>query len=123
MGRLPDDVRAFYEYFGGAVFFEEEAFSYEIVGPSEMRRSDVIVLGEELSDPELAEWYAFLKCRDQLVSLNLHAGDDYGSYYDSPWDSFGIKDEGSLVARSLAELIDGIVASEGRSIFWIDGHF
>ncbi|WP_147296000.1 hypothetical protein [Pseudomonas fluorescens] len=118
---IPDDLADFYRHYSSAVFYPHARFSFTIQ-PPELERSDFVVMNEDLEDPDSANWYALVKCEDQVISIDLTPGTKFGYCYDSFWDSYPTADESTLVAKSFTELVEKIINSRGSNLFWIPGH-
>ena len=118
---VPDDLTDFYNHYSSAVFYPKAQYSFTIQAP-ELERSDFVVMNEDLEDPDSANWYALVKCADQIISINLKPGPQFGYCYDSFWDSYPTADESTLIAKSFTELIEKIIKSGGKNLFWIPGH-
>ena len=118
---VPDDLADFYKHYSSAVFYPKTQYSFTILAP-ELERSDFVVMNEDLDDPDSANWYALVKCEDQVISIDLTPGPKFGYCYDSFWDSYPTADESTLVAKSFTELVEKIINSRGSNLFWIPGH-
>ncbi len=118
---VPDDLADFYKHYSSAVFYPKAQYSFTILAP-EFERSDFVVMNEDLDDPDSANWYALVKCEDQVISIDLTPGPKFGYCYDSFWDSYPTADESTLVAKSFTELVEKIINSRGSNLFWIPGH-
>ncbi|PFG26832.1 hypothetical protein ATH90_5774 [Pseudomonas lurida] len=118
---VPDDLADFYKHYSSAVFYPRAQYSFTILAP-ELERSDFVVMNEDLDDPDSANWYALVKCEDQVISIDLTPGPKFGYCYDSFWDSYPTADESTLVAKSFTELVEKIINSRGSNLFWIPGH-
>ena len=118
---VPDDLADFYKYYSSVVFYPKAQYSFTIQ-PPELKRSDFVVMDEDLEDPDSANWYALVKCEDQIISIDLKPGPQFGYCYDSFWDSYTTADESTLIAKSFTELIEKIIKSGGKNLFWIPGH-
>ena len=118
---VPDDLADFYKHYSSAVFYPKAQYSFTILSP-ELERSDFVVMNEDLDDPDSANWYALVKCEDQVISIDLTPGPKFGYCYDSFWDSYPTADESTLVAKSFTELVEKIINSRGSNLFWIPGH-
>lgn len=119
---LPDDLSYFYKNFSSVIFFPDSPYPFEIISPRDIKKSDLLVLGEDANDPVTQEWYTLVKCDDQLISIDLKNGKSFGYCFDSFWDVYGTIDDDTLVATSFTELVAKIINSKGNSLFWIDGH-
>lgn len=95
---VPDDLADFYKHYSSAVFYPKAQYSFTILAP-EFERSDFVVMNEDLDDPDSANWYALVKCEDQVISIDLTPGPKFGYCYDSFWDSYPTADESTLVAK------------------------
>jgi hypothetical protein len=118
---VPDDLADFYKHYSSAVFYPKAQYSFTIQAP-ELERSDFVVMNEDLEDPDSANWYALVKCEDQIISIDLTPGPQFGYCYDSFWDSYPTADESTLIAKSFTELVEKIIKSGGKNLFWIPGH-
>ncbi len=118
---VPDDLADFYKNYSSAVFYPKARYSFAIQ-PPELERSDFVVMNEDLEDPDSANWYALVKCEDQVISIDLTPGPQFGYCYDSFWDSYPTADESTLIAKSFTELVEKIIDAKGKNLFWIPGH-
>jgi antitoxin YokJ len=118
---VPDDLAEFYKSYSIAVFYPQARYSFAIQAP-DLERSDFVVMNEDLEDPDSANWYALVKCEDQVISIDLTPGPHFGYCYDSFWDSYPTADESTLIAKSFTELVERIIKSGGKNLFWIPGH-
>lgn len=118
---IPDDLADFYKNYSSAIFYPRARYSFT-VQPPELERSDFVVMKEDLEDPDSANWYALVRCEDQIISIDLTQGPQFGYCYDSFWDSYPTADESTLIAKSFTELVEKIIASGGKNLFWIPGH-
>ncbi|MBJ2221793.1 hypothetical protein [Pseudomonas sp. MF7453] len=118
---VPNDLAEFYKNYSSAIFYPREHYSFTIQ-PPELERSDFVVMKEDLEDPDSANWYALVRCEDQIISIDLTQGPHFGYCYDSFWDSYPTADESTLIAKSFTELIEKIIASGGKNLFWIPNH-
>lgn len=115
---IPQDLADFYANFGGAIFHPDQEFSFTVSLPC-LERSDLVVMGENIDLPGSAEWYVLAKCGDQVISIELGHGPTFGYCYDSFWDSYPTADDSTLIAKSFTELIEKIIASGGKGLFWL----
>ncbi|MDU8350890.1 hypothetical protein RYA05_03160 [Pseudomonas syringae pv. actinidiae] len=115
---MPDDLSDFYRHFGGAVFHANATYCFRIYPPW-LERSDFAVMGEDLGIPDSANWYALGEFGDQVISIDLGQGPQFGYCYDSFWDSYPTADESTLIARSFTELIKKVIESKGERLFWV----
>lgn len=118
---VPDDLADFYKYYSSAVLYPKAKYSFTIHAP-ELERSDFVAMNEDLEDPDSANWYALVKCEDQIISIDLTPGPQFGYCYDSFWDSYPTADESTLIAKSFTELVEQIITSGRKNLFWIPGH-
>lgn len=118
---VPDDLADFYKHYSSAIFYPQAPYSFTIQ-PPELKRSDFVVMNEDLEDPDSANWYVLAKCEDQIISVDLTQGPQFGYCYDSFWDSYPTADESTLIAKSFTELVEKIIACGGNNLFWIPGH-
>lgn len=118
---VPDDLADFYRSYSSAVCYPQARYSFAIQAP-DLERSDFVVMNEDLEDPDSANWYALVKCEDQVISIDLTPGPHFGYCYDSFWDSYPTADESTLIAKSFTELVERIIKSGGKNLFWIPGH-
>ncbi|GGL36274.1 antitoxin YokJ [Pseudomonas brenneri] len=120
-GPIPNDLADFYQHYSSAVFYPQARYSFTIQSPI-LERSDFVVMNEDLEDPDSANWYVLVKCEDQIISIDLTPGPQFGYCYDSFWDSYPSADESTLIAKSFTELVEKIIKSGGKNLFWIPGH-
>jgi hypothetical protein len=77
---LPADLREFYELTGGAVLFSKRVCPgrIRIVGPDEVRRIDLAIMGEQFATGPFEWWFAIADVMDgNYVAIDLkpeHAG-------------------------------------------------
>ncbi|KAA6167772.1 SMI1/KNR4 family protein [Pseudomonas marginalis] len=120
-GPIPNDLADFYQHYSSAVFYPQARYSFTIPSPI-LERSDFVVMNEDLEDPDSANWYVLVKCEDQIISIDLTPGPQFGYCYDSFWDSYPSADESTLIAKSFTELVEKIIKSGGKNLFWVPGH-
>lgn len=120
-GPIPNDLADFYQHYSSAVFYPQARYSFTIQSPI-LERSDFVVMNEDLEDLDSANWYVLVKCEDQIISIDLTPGPQFGYCYDSFWDSYPSADESTLIAKSFTELVEKIIKSGGKNLFWIPGH-
>ena len=120
-GPIPNDLADFYQHYSSAVFYPQARYSFTIQSPI-LERSDFVVMNEDLEDPDSANWYVLVKCEDQIISIDLTPGPQFGYCYDSFWDSYPSADESTLIAKSFTELVEKIIKSGGKNLFWVPGH-
>lgn len=118
---VPDDLSYFYQHYSSAVFYPQARHNFTVQPPA-LERSDFAVMNEDLKDPASANWYVLVKDEDQIISIDLKPGPQFGYCYDSFWDSYPTADESTLIAKSFTELVEKIIKSGGKSLFWIPGH-
>jgi hypothetical protein len=123
---VPADLRLFYERGGGETLFPDAPFEWRILGPDELVPASPRLLGAELAeeiardDPEELTNGCFVFAEtgpgstDSLIVVDLHPR-RVGRYYNASWDTYGLVGEMPVVARSVAEAVRQLRATEGHS--------
>ncbi|MBP6526531.1 MAG: SMI1/KNR4 family protein [Dermatophilaceae bacterium] len=116
---LPDDLLEFYVLAGGARLFAQAAYPVRIVGPDDLARANLEIVGTECPDDLSDSWYIVARGgRDQAISIDC-APARLGRCYDSFWDCHGVAGSCRVVARSFTELLRSLVDAGGGYWYWL----
>lgn len=123
---VPDDLRRFYDRCGGVVLFADAPFTWHVSGPDRL-----VPASPRLLTPAIAARTAHEEpddltnschviadggresATDQHVVIDLHP-DRLGRCYDAFWDTYGLVGEMPVVALTIAELLEVLLASGGQ---------
>jgi hypothetical protein len=121
---LPEDVREFYEYAGGAYLFDKSDYPIQIVGPDEFTlAAPVIAFCEPNPNDISANWYIIARGPSaQYLTIDLSA-ERLGLCYDSYWDSFANPGDTPIIALSFNELLKKLYLNGGRYWYWLKDDF
>jgi antitoxin YokJ len=120
---LPDDLVAFYEICGGASLFEG-GLGWRVSGPDELVPAAPRLLTEDLAEelrrtqPEQVASTCFVfadnggASTDEHVVVDLHPA-RLGRYYETFWDRFGVAGDMPIVAVSVADALQWLLATDG----------
>lgn len=119
---LPDDLREFYEYCGGARLFEGADYSITIVTPREFLRANPVILGEDAADDISYDWFVIAKAGEQYITIDLNESRS-GRCYDSFWDRHGVAGNCQIVANSFEQLLEQLLKGTGGYWYWLQDSF
>lgn len=123
---LPDDLAEFYGLCGGVVLFADADLPLRVSGPGELVPAAPRLLTEEIAAQALREapdsvvstCFVIVDngeggATEEHVVIDLHPS-RLGRCYETFWDRFGLAGDMPVVARTFAELLDWLLATEGE---------
>ncbi|SUB88390.1 SMI1 / KNR4 family [Porphyromonas macacae] len=120
---LPKDLEYYLKNYSSIVLFQNADYSIKIVGVSEFKRANPVIVGEEAEDDISHNWYIIADDNNsQYITIDL-TKDKLGYCYDSFWDRHGVVGEQAVIAQSFTELLERLYNSKGQSWYWIDSNF
>lgn len=121
--RLPQDLKYYLENYDSIIFFEDSACSIKIVGVSEFKNANVVIVGENVDDDISHNWFVIADDHNsQYISIDL-AKERLGYCYDSFWDRHGPPGEQAIIARTFTELLERLYSTRGTNWFWLEEDF
>ena len=120
---LPEDLEYYLKNYSSIVLFQNADYSIKIVGVSEFKRANPVIVGEEAEDDISHNWYIIAddnNSRYITIDLTKHK---LGFCSDSFWDRHGVVGEQAVIARSFTELLERLYNSKGQSWYWMDSNF
>ena len=120
---VPNDLKFYLENYNSIVFFQNTHYSIKIVGLTEFKRANKIIIGEDYDDDISHNWFIIAHDNNsQYITIDL-SKDRLGYCYDSFWDRYGVVGEQSIIAKSFTELLERIYASKGNMWYWMREDF
>jgi antitoxin YokJ len=128
--RLPDDLRNFYQLCGGLSLAENAPYSVTIVPPTRCVLANPVILGEvsELAQVEEGEdiswsWYIIADCGNgDYLTIDL-SQERLGRCYDSFHETYGLRGDTPIIARSFTELVTSLYERRGQYWYWLRPDF
>ena len=121
--KVPNDLKFYLENYSSIVFFQNTYYSIKIVGLTEFKRANKIIIGEDYNDDISHNWFIIADDNNsQYVTIDL-SKDRLGYCYDSFWDRYGGVGEQTIIAKSFTELLERIYASKGNMWYWMREDF
>lgn len=120
---LPNDLKYYLENYASMVLFQHAEYSIKIVGLSEFKKANPIIIGEEAEDDLSYNWYIIADDNNsQYITIDL-TKDKLGNCYDSFWDRHGVVGEQAVIAKSFTELLERLYNAKGKSWYWTEPDF
>lgn len=119
---LPPDLEQFYNATGGVRLFKGMDYAIDIVSPSELIRSNSVIIEDECFDDISHNWFIIGKADEQYISIDL-ATERLGRCYDSFWDRHGVVGDCAVVALSFTDLLERLWNEKGRYWYWLSSSF
>lgn len=127
---LPADLQRFYELCAGMSLFPDSDYPARIVGPDELVQTNRLLLpGQEegaLQDPSMERtwhWYAVVSDeKGDYISIDLSPR-RLGQCYDSARDTYAIRGQSPIIARTFTDLLKRLVANRGEYWYWLRSDF
>jgi hypothetical protein len=116
--RLPADLHAFYEECGGVVLFASRPTGIQIVSPDRFVRANPVIAGCLGRGDMSYDWFIIGRSGEQYITIDLGRG-RAGRCYDSFWDRHALRGQSRIIAVSFAELLQGLLRSEGECWYWL----
>lgn len=117
---LPEELAELYRLCGGIELFAGSSHPIRIVGPMDFVPADPVILGRPALRSPTSTWYVLARrADDAFITIDV-APDRAGRCYDSAWDRHGVSGNCPIVARSLAELLQTVVARGSGEPWWLD---
>lgn len=120
---LPKDLKYYLENYSSIVLFQSAGYSIKIVGLSDFKRANPIIVGEDAEDDISYNWYIIAHDdNSQYITIDLTKNKS-GKCYDSFWDRHGVVGEQAVIAKSFTELLERLYQSGGKSWYWTEPGF
>lgn len=120
---LPKDLEYYLKNYSFIVLFQNADYSIKIVGVSEFKRANPVIVGEEAEDNISHNCYIIADDNNsQYITIDL-TKDKLGYCYDSFWDRHGVVGKQAVIAQSFTELLERLYNSKGQSWYWTDSNF
>lgn len=112
--RLPDDLSEFYRLVGGVSLFEHGTFPMRVVGPANLARANLEIVGAECPDDISDYWYIVAR-GGQEEAVTIDCGRErLGRCYDSFWDCHGVAGDCRVLSLSFTELLQRLFDNGGQ---------
>lgn len=120
---LPEDLTYYLQHYAGIELFREELYAIKIVGISEFRRANPVIIGEEAAYDRSYHWFIIADDNNsQYITIDTDK-DRLGYCYDSFWDVYGIAGSQGIIAKSFTELLERLYHSKGMEWYWTGRKF
>lgn len=120
---LPQDLEYYLKNYSSIILFQNEKYPIKIVGASQFKRANPIIIGEVVEEDISHNWYIIADDNNsQYITIDL-SKEKQGYCYDSFWDRHGVVGEQAIIAQSFTELLERLYNSKGQSWYWIDSNF
>jgi hypothetical protein len=120
---LPLDLKYYLENYSSIVLFKDMDYSIKIVGLSEFKRSNLIIVGEDVEDDISHNWYIIADDgNSQYITIDL-SKQRLGRCYDSFWDIHGLPGNQPIIAKGFTELLERLYLAKGKSFYWKEPGF
>ena len=120
---LPKDLKYYLENYSSMTLFQNTDYSIKIVGFSEFKRANPIIVGEDVEDDISHNWYIISDDgNSQYITIDL-AKERLGRCYDSFWDIHGVAGSQAIIAKSFTELLEHLYFAKGNFLYWMDPSF
>ena len=118
---LPDDIKEFYSICGGLICYTQHGgFPIEILHPSDVKLSNVVLLGKRYDEDISSSWYLIADAKDgNFISIDFDPA-RLGRCYESFEYSHAVANNCPVIALSFTELLNSIYKYTGDYFFWKD---
>jgi hypothetical protein len=122
---LPEDLKEFYDFCGGADLFLDEDYGFRIVSPSELKPATpeihriLYAQNRATYDNDISAWWYFLGKShgpEEGIVIDLHP-ERLGRCYDGYVGTYASTDC-RVIALSFTEALEWLLKAEGRELFW-----
>lgn len=131
--RLPDDVKEFYEWCGGATLFDHSEYAMDIVSPQEFVLANPVLFVGGFEKPTVADkrnqenmswsWYIVGKGNSgEYLTIDLDET-RLGRCYYSFWDRHAMKGYSPIIALSFTDLLQRLIENKGQRWYWEQAEF
>jgi hypothetical protein len=121
--KLPSDLRYFYKEAGGAVLFGRRNSPTRILPPEKIERIDFAIIGEGFARGPFKHWFALADVQDgNYLAIDLNPR-FHGHCYDAFHETFAMPGYVAIVASSFTDLLERLLAAEGRCSYWLEDDF
>ncbi|HZH39145.1 MAG TPA: SMI1/KNR4 family protein, partial [Bacillales bacterium] len=102
---LPKDLKYYLENYTSIELFQSTGYSIKIVGLSDFKRANPVIVGEDAEYDISHNWYIIANADNtQYITIDL-TKNKLGRCYDSFWDCHGVVGEQAVIAKSFTELL------------------
>lgn len=120
---LPADLLYFYGKAGGAVLFGSRNSPTIILAPDQFQRIDLGICGECFASGPFEHWFALADVQDgNYIAIDLNPR-FCGHCYDAFHETFAMPGYVAIVASSFTNLLERLLAAEGRCSYWLQDDF
>ena len=119
---LPDDLRYYLENYNSIIFWENSEYSVKIVGIEDFKKTNPVIIGEEVPDDISNNWFIIADDNPQFITIDLFK-ERLGKCYDSIWDRYGVVGEQPIIANSFTELLEQLFKGKGGYYYWLQDNF
>jgi len=118
---LPDDLGEFYSICGGLICYTQHGgFPIEILQPSDVKISNVVLLRNRYEEDISSSWYLIADAKDgNFISIDFEPA-RLGRCYESFEYSHAVANNCPVIAISFTELINNIYKYTGDYFYWKD---
>jgi hypothetical protein len=117
--RLPEDLAEFYRLAGGVSLFEHSTYPIRVVGPEDLARANLEIVGTDCPDDISDSWYIVARGgREEAITIDC-SSERNGRCHDSFWDRHGVAGDCRVVALSFTELLERLFDSGGGYWYWL----
>ena len=121
--QVPSDVAEFYSLCGGVTLFAGADYTCEFISPSELRRANPMIMGEEFPDDITDSWYVIVHdFNGDYLSIDF-APERCGRCYDSFHERHGLAGDCPIIAKSLTNLLEQLFDNRGGYWYWLESGF
>lgn len=116
---MPEDIKKFYSLCGGIeCYIDDGGFPLEILEPTKVMLSNLVLLGQEYEEDISSSWYTIVNAEDgNYISIDFGSKRS-GWCYESFEYSHAVKDNCPIIAKSFTELLLNIFRYTGDYFFW-----
>jgi hypothetical protein len=122
---LPEDLRVFFEAAGGALLFSERVCPgpVRIVGPDEVQRIDLTIIGDEFASGPFLWWFAIADVINRnYVAIDLNP-EHLGLCYDAFHETFAWPGYVNVIASSFSNFLERLITHNEDSTYWLQSDF
>jgi antitoxin YokJ len=120
---LPCDLVEFYQRCGGAELYPARDYAASVVPPTELRPTNLVMLGERIPDDLSASWFTIAKTGgSDYVSIDFSLR-RLGRCYDSFHETHAIAGSCPVIALSFTDLLERLLANRGSYWYWLNPDF
>ncbi len=127
---VPDDLRVFYDMYGGIRIGRGSFYEARIVAPDRCMLANDVILGPSAAvvrerqprDPSW-NWYVIAEVENgNFLSIDFGRAHN-GRCYDSLEETYGLTGQMPVIAESFTALIEQLYENKGKHWYWLEPSF